>query len=123
MNTREVAQSAAGDMDAFGCEQPPLDQQIAVAAQAAAGGHHPVARHAGAPAAAQDVADGARRRRTSRERGHVAVGGHPPPRNAPDHREHALRESGSGSRPAARQCEGVFRHRSSSASARSSLVA
>ncbi len=125
MDTREVTQSAAGDVNAFGCEQLPLDEQIAVAAQAAAGGHDPVAGHAGAPTPAQDVADSARCRRTSRERGNVAVGGHPPRRNAPDHREHARRESilTPGSHAGTRQCDGVLRHRSSRAPAFSSLVA
>ena len=125
MDAREVAQSSARDVNAFGCEQLPLDERIAVAAQPAAGGHDPVAGHAGAPAPAQDVADGARRGRAARERGDVAVGGHPPGRNAPDHREDALRESVpvSGRRDGAGQCDGVLRHRSSSPPARSSLVA
>ena len=125
MDAREVAQSPAGDVNAFGCEQLPLDERIAVAAQPAARGHDPVAGHAGAPTPAQDVADGARRGRAPRERGDVAVGGHPPARNAPDHREDALRESipASGRRPGAAQCVGVFRHRSSSPPAFSSLVA
>lgn len=125
MDAREVAQSSAGDVHAFGCEQLPLDERIAVAAQPAAGGHDPVAGHAGAPTPAQDVADGAGRGRASRECGNVAVGGHPPARNAPDHREDALRESipASGRRAGTGQCEGVFRHRSSSPPALSSLVA
>ena len=52
-------------------------------------GDHAVTGHVGAAAAAHDVADGARRARTSRERGHLAICRHSPGRNAPDDREHA----------------------------------
>ena len=124
MDAREVAQSAARGVNSFSREQPPLDERIAVAAEPAAGGHDPVARYAGAATPAQDVADGARRGRASRECRDVAVGGHPPGRNAPDHREDAPRESIPASgRRAGGQCDGVFRQRSSSPPAFSSLVA
>lgn len=125
MDAREVAQSSARDVNAFGCQQSPLYERVAVAAQPPAGGHDPVAGHAGAPTPAQDVADGACCGRASRQCGDVAVGGHPPGRNAPDHREDALRESIPVSRRQAGtgQCVGVFRHRSSSPPAPSSLVA
>ena len=82
------------DDDAFRHEQRSLQHlAAAVAAQPSAGGDHAVARDVGPAAAAHDVADGARRARPAGERRDLAVRRDAPRRNAPHHRQHAVRES------------------------------
>ena len=89
----EIAHPRAADGDAFSDEQRALQRlAAAVAAEAATGGDHAVAGHIAPAAALHDVANGARRARSAGELGDFAVRGDLPRRNAPYHREHAVRE-------------------------------
>ncbi len=88
----EAAQPAGADYVALGGEQGSLHRQVAVAAQGAAGGDHPVIRHPRPVGPGQHVADRPGGARPPGPPGHVAVGGHAPGRDAGDDGEDPPRE-------------------------------
>jgi len=89
----KITNSSTADQKAFRAQQRPFQPFVpAVTAKQASGRNHAMAGYAGRAAASHDVSDGSGCAWFAGCERHVAVGSDPARRNAPDDREHAVRE-------------------------------
>jgi hypothetical protein len=93
----EIADAGPADRHSFGSEESPLELEIpAKSTELSGGSDHPMARHVALAAVAHNVADGARRSRSSRRFSDVAVGCDFPDRDATNHGQDGVSEGGGG---------------------------
>lgn len=90
----EVADATGRDDQPFRDQERPLQRQIRVAAQLAAGGDHPMVGKAGLTGLAEDIPDSACRPRAPSQSCHVAVSGDPTDGDPLDDRQDATAEGG-----------------------------